>query len=1096
MKKLLIILLGMVLLSYIVFGDCTSQNDAIMGYNFGSSTTDENRTDIATNRHNLTFTGGAIERTGFIDFGSFYDDSGPGKASVANPELFTQLSNWSFICWMNNTDGTSGGFYFSEADASTDSDFAMFGVDSSGDGGAAKLLYITSGGTDITVEGGADLPENTWVHMVFTRAGNLFRIYINGELDSTDSAAVAALNNADIQSYGLGDRLSPLNPFTGVLDECYNYNRTISNVEINESYNAGAGCQPYVVPPFNPSISVSLIAPANNTISNNQTVLFVYNTIAEQSIISNCSLLGNFSGTFTINQTNSSGINNNSNSSFTINNLQDGDFIWNVECTNNESNVSRAVRNFTLFIDTINPLIIPAIRLDANLTVVFNGTLVAQINFTDNRELFSVNISETGNGNTLFNTSNIGATSFNIALNVSVSTTVANTLNVTVCDSSTAQLIKDIDNKVDKQGLKYVMKKKFFIIDEEWIHIYPKDYNNYNVPKTNKKTDRYDFTFNKKTNPNAVETFVVESSHRIDIPKLQIKAGHLVIPDIGNGFWLDFVNIEATNVTIIRINENKVEIQIQGLKSKKISFNSIGELNCVSETFFFGNLNPTQQFLTSLLVNTLTEINLTITEDPITVRNATATLTYNVTQIGERNTSNFTVEVTTPSEVGGNGTNVSFTWTLTVNGETQTIPTASHVVNNFIVDNCTELSTQAINFTLRDETNSTLITQDLTGAFTYNIGGANKSFTFSATSVETFQICIFPNDISINADYIMTYESADRPQRTFRNPSAILTNASVEVPLFSLNDSLGIFVRFRVIDTFQNPLDDVLSEMKLTIASVLRTIESKFTDDSGLVTFFADPTELYTFVFSKSGFETTTTVLRPTAIDIFSVTLTSTEAAEVLPPSTGITYSFTPKNQILNNNTNVNFGFNLTSNIRFITNCTFFIKNGSTILSQSNTTFDNDNCNINITQNTNSFTRLIAEAQYTLNETINITISTQYEVREIFVGNFSLQTFINDVKDFTASGFDDRTRTIIAFIIIFSLTAIASSKLAVFNDPENLLVLVWVLVVFFSYIGFFILNFNTIPEITGLPEGWLKQWIISIVFSLFVGGYFINRIKR
>ncbi len=146
-----------------------------------------------------------------------------------------------------------------------------------------------------------------------------------------------------------------------------------------------------------------------------------------------------------------------------------------------------------------------------------------------------------------------------------------------MCDAHTAVSIQSIDTKIKDKELKYVMDK-FLIFEYEWIKVYPKDNINYDAPTTEKKKDRYSFTFNKKkvldekTIVSDQEVFIVESSHKIDIDVKQNYNGHLIIPDIGdNGYWLDFENDEATKYSIKRISDYKVEVTVYGLKSKRLN---------------------------------------------------------------------------------------------------------------------------------------------------------------------------------------------------------------------------------------------------------------------------------------------------------------------------------------------------------------------------------------------------------------------------------------------------------------------------------------------------------------------------------------------
>ena len=128
-----------------------------------------------------------------------------------------------------------------------------------------------------------------------------------------------------------------------------------------------------------------------------------------------------------------------------------------------------------------------------------------------------------------------------------------------------------------------------------------------------------------------------------------------------------------------------------------------------------------------------------------------------------------------------------------------------------------------------------------------------------------------------------------------------------------------------------------------------------------------------------------------------------------------------------------------------------------------------------------------------MNGTFNNTVSVQYTVKYIFVGTFSLKNFLDDISAFSSAGFNDFTRMLIAFVITFGVVGVVASSLVGIREPESLIVLAWSLVLFFSFIGWYTLNFNAIPEIRGLATGWLKQYIIFLLFSLGASSYIIRR---
>jgi len=144
---------------------------------------------------------------------------------------------------------------------------------------------------------------------------------------------------------------------------------------------------------------------------------------------------------------------------------------------------------------------------------------------------------------------------------------------------------------------------------------------------------------------------------------MQNYKGHLIVP--GLNYWVDFENKDVTKVEIKRISDTKVEVILFGLKDSKMTFNSIGELNCVEETYYFSNLNPLTSYSEPVLVGANNTFILNISRDDITMTNINATLFYNNTEyfVGTNN-DNFTVNVTAPVSAGNN----PFYWFVNVDG--------------------------------------------------------------------------------------------------------------------------------------------------------------------------------------------------------------------------------------------------------------------------------------------------------------------------------------------------------------------------------------------------------------------------------------------
>lgn len=707
------------------------------------------------------------------------------------------------------------------------------------------------------------------------------------------------------------------------------------------------------------------------------------------------------------------------------------------------------------------------------------------LSFEDNIELFGMELRiRDANDILIFNFSNssLSGTIDNITRTINVSSHQGFfTVNVTVTDTHTARFIPDY--KIDKGMQNYlIFNDKIKITAEGAI-----------FSNSKKNLDRYslEFTYIPFFAPEN-KVFYIESDRRLSYRKDSQFKAHFV--DEKNNNWIDFEGVEGKPI-ITKITDFKWKIEFSNTESKLI-FNSIGSLNQNSNFYQYYLANASVEFVipTSILtssINNSIQLSLNVTGSArnktiFKLHNSSKNLidTFNVSNNG---TGTYFYNHTFTGLVGDihyiNATNVDIT------GQHINSTTTIKFQKIQLTD-CT-IGARVINFTIEDEGNASLLDGDASLVFTFNGTNPTETFTRTITSENNFSVCIFPPEEKLIADYTATYSAPLYQQRVIIVTDSILTNVTQTKALKLLRDVDGIFATFRLIDSFQNPLSEVLSQVEITSGDV---VESRNTDDAGIVTFFVDPDITYIFTFSKSGFKTSTSSLRVTSTDIITITLEAEAAAVQASIYTGIDYFFKPSANVLNNNTDFEFIFNMTSTFWNLTGCTLKLRNNSEVLTSSSSTFNGSQCIIPITFNTGNQTVIISEATYELNNTFNNTVSIQYTVLFTFQGNFSLKTFIDDINAFTSAGFNDFTRFIITIIIILGIVGWASSELsALRGEPEILIGLTVALVFLFSYIGWLNIPLETFPNIRGLPENWLKQWIIFILSFMGGGSYIMNK---
>lgn len=80
------------------------------------------------------------------------------------------------------------------------------------------------------------IPSGVWAHVVLTRSGPTFRLYVDGEFAETFEDATAIVQGVPSTIGGLGST-SPNVPFVGLIDEVRIYNRAITDGEVLRRYN-------------------------------------------------------------------------------------------------------------------------------------------------------------------------------------------------------------------------------------------------------------------------------------------------------------------------------------------------------------------------------------------------------------------------------------------------------------------------------------------------------------------------------------------------------------------------------------------------------------------------------------------------------------------------------------------------------------------------------------------------------------------------------------------------------------------------------------------------------------------------------------------
>lgn len=414
----------------------------------------------------------------------------------------------------------------------------------------------------------------------------------------------------------------------------------------------------------------------------------------------------------------------------------DGLYSIFVNCTNSTGGQPN---NDTVnyYVDTTNPAIATSF---VNGTVFLLGNITARFNLSDNILLYSYNISIDGINKD--GKQNLGGTFYqvNFTYNASNLSASSHILSLRVADAHTKNIIPDYDITSTKNDLTFSFKGKGYVtitslnVSEKWM--------------TEKKIDRYSFQYTPMIEQSEYY-FVVKSSDYIDI----VEAGWTKYKKwlIVDEHWLDFHN-EGSSTKFIRLSANEVKVIVTtATKQKAISFNSIGDLNIVTQNYSFYLVNATETHSSPVVEGSDNQFSLNFNYASGIVSSITSYVRYNNTNYNVSKTTIATKTLLSTIIVApflSNDTVIPFIWYFSIDGNAFNI-SGNQIVLNIGFDNCSNYTQLLANFTVLDENTLEAISPtDLQVEVTLTslITGTTIKY-FNATNKTSLQICV-PNNIT------------------------------------------------------------------------------------------------------------------------------------------------------------------------------------------------------------------------------------------------------------------------------------------------------------------------------------------------------------
>lgn len=496
------------------------------------------------------------------------------------------------------------------------------------------------------------------------------------------------------------------------------------------------------------SIITTLISPTNGDNDNSLNQSFTYNVTP---FVDNCSLWINSTGTFHLNQTNSTIVANQT-ETFSLDLPSEGNYVWNVQCYNGSS-FDFGDSNFTLTIDITSPTItlnIPNGFNTSNVSTInqYANYLNFNITTTDDNDLFAFSINVTKDGVSVFNFTNSslsGSTSYTYTSNQTTTNWTDGFYNIEISasDSHTKNKIKDYDVN------RLLGKISFDTAEGSSISIsgegaYWTDYE--------KKIDRYEYEFSYLTSKDSRKYTLKADSKLYYLPNSGYK-GHFVTKTN----WVDFEGIGG-DIKVTKISDYEYEIEFKNMKSNnKVKFKSIGGLNINTVNYKWFKGSTTLIAPNGFSAGTST-LSLNITKNSTHIPTITATLNYNNTEQTVSSTEYtdyyiFSSSVTAPTI--SSDVNISYSWEIMINQSNSNqynfTETANHSVFDWGIDNCSSYSTRALNVSFIEFETDNPININYEYNVLFNRSTSMGNYSNSGYGNETF-LCIYPSNITLTAD--------------------------------------------------------------------------------------------------------------------------------------------------------------------------------------------------------------------------------------------------------------------------------------------------------------------------------------------------------
>jgi len=430
--------------------------------------------------------------------------------------------------------------------------------------------------------------------------------------------------------------------------------------------------------------------------------------------------------------------------------------------------------------------------------------------------------------------------------------------------------------------------------------------------------------------------------------------------------------------------------------------------------------------------------------------------------------------------------NLSYRYTLTYEGAEYNSSEYYQNVSATNFTQCGDISDDFLNLTFKDEADLSAINASIpTSNFIYYLGDGtvNKTYTFQNSSDNTeYGFCSNVGGRTLYVDpYVQYKQGSSYPQRIWDVGVQNYTSTVTEQTLYLLSTADGIYVTFQVISASEQPISGVEVTGIRQIDGTTTTVAYGTTDAAGSVTFWLNPDFSHTFTFEKTGYDTETYSVIPTQS---SYTITMGGETAVEPDYIqGISYQVQPYGSFLDEDTNYNFNYTISSSYWTLESYGFdlYFGNGTLIASKSGTSEGGSTLSQNNINTTNQ-SSIYMNYYYVINSTYQNGTRT-WTIESTDGRSYSIQNFFDNFTTYTTAGmfgFDAFGRALLSVIIIVFVVGGMTARYGIQSEAAIMSILFGI--VLFLDVG---LNFIPAIQIGGLTA--IENFPTFITFLILVG---------